>query len=104
MLRRTKDQKSKVTGKELVSLPEKHVVEHKEELSEEEMRVFSKVMEFSRQAVEKFMEKSEEKKMGMGGGGSVALGRQETGSWAFQPDAQPANHPGLIKSILAEEE
>ena len=132
MLRRTKDQKSKVTGKELVSLPEKHVVEHKEELSEEEMRVFSKVMEFSRQAVEKFMEKSEEKKMGMGGGGSVALGRQETGSWAFQPDAQPGlaniaggkdgevkahhilvlllrlrqicNHPGLIKSILAEEE
>merc|ERR1712013_806941 len=109
-----------------------HVVEHKEELSEEEMGVFSKVMEFSRQAVEKFMEKSEEKKMGMGGGGSVALGKQESGSWAFQPDAQPGlaniaggkdgevkahhilvlllrlrqicNHPGLIKSILAEEE
>merc|ERR1712013_482509 len=109
-----------------------HVVEHKEELSEEEMGVISKVMEFSRQAVEKFMEKSEEKKMGMVGGGSVALGKQQSGSWAFQPEAQPGlaniaggkdgevkahhilvlllrlrqicNHPGLIKSILAEEE
>ena len=62
----------------------------------------------------------------------MALGKQESGSWAFQPDAQPGlaniaggkdgevkahhilvlllrlrqicNHPGLIKSILAEEE
>merc|ERR1719193_292966 len=132
MLRRTKDQKSKMTGKELVALPEKHTVEHKEELSEEEMKVFSKVMEFSKRAVEKFMEKSEEKKMGMGGGGSVALGGEDKGSWAFQAEAQPGlatmaggkdgevkahhilvlllrlrqicNHPGLIRAILAEEE
>ena len=132
MLRRTKDQKSKMTGKELVALPEKHTVEHKEELSEEEMKVFSKVMEFSKRAVEKFMEKSEERKMGMGGGGSVALGGEDKGSWAFQAEAQPGlatmaggkdgevkahhilvlllrlrqicNHPGLIKAILAEEE
>merc|ERR1719266_858585 len=132
MLRRTKDQKSKMTGKELVALPEKHIVEHKEELSEEEMKVFSKVMEFSKRAVEKFMEKSEEKKMGMGGGGSIALGGEDKGSWAFQAGAQPGlatmaggkdgevkahhilvlllrlrqicNHPGLIKAILAEEE
>ena len=93
MLRRTKDQKSKMTGKELVALPEKHIVEHKEELSEEEMKVFSKVMEFSKRAVEKFMEKSEEKKMGMGGGGSVALGEDHGAGggrdWAFQAGAQP---------------
>lgn len=95
MLRRTKDQKSKMTGKELVALPEKHIVEHKEELSEEERKVFSKVMEFSKRAVEKFMEKSEEKKMGMGGGGSVSLGGAVGGAlgaaadWAFQAGAQP---------------
>ena len=133
MLRRTKDQKSKMTGKELVALPEKHTVEHKEELSEEEMKVFNRVMEFSRKAVEKFMEKSEEKKMGLGGGGSVALDGEGKGSWAFQAAAaqpglatmaggkdgevkahhilvlllrlrQICNHPGLIKAILAEEE
>merc|ERR1719400_1618290 len=93
MLRRTKDQKSKMTGKELVALPEKHTVEHKEELSEEEMKVFNKVMEFSKRAVEKFMEKSEEKKMGMGGGGSIALGEDHGAGggrdWAFQAGAQP---------------
>merc|ERR1719339_183877 len=78
------------------------------------------------------MEKSEEKKMGMGGGGSIALGGEDKGSWAFQAGAQPGlatmaggkdgevkahhilvlllrlrqicNHPGLIKAILAEEE
>merc|ERR1719402_654373 len=79
------------------------------------------------------MEKSEEKKMGMmGGGGSVALGAVGGADWAFQAAAQPGlatmaggkdgevkahhilvlllrlrqicNHPGLIKAILAEEE
>ena len=92
MLRRTKDQKSKMTGKELVALPEKNIVEHKEELSKDEMKVFGKVMEFSKKAIERFMEKSEEKKMGMGGGGSVALGAvggSSSSDWAFQAGAQP---------------
>ena len=49
-------------------------------------------MEFSKRAVEKFMEKSEEKKMGLGGGGSVALDGEGKGSWAFQAAAA---QPGL---------
>ena len=120
-----------VTGEVLVSLPARRTVEHKEELSAEERKVFERVMEFSKKAVEKFMEKSEEKKMGMGGGGSHGTGagaEGAAGAWAYQQ--QPAlagmagdgevkahhilvlllrlrqicNHVGLIKSIIAEEE
>ena len=122
---------AQMTGEVLVSLPARRTVEHKEELSAEERKVFNRVMEFSKRAVEKFMEKSEEKKMGMEGGGSHSLGagaEGAAGAWTFkqQPNLpgmagdgevkahhilvlllrlrQICNHVGLIKSILAEEE
>lgn len=138
LLRRTKDQISKVTGKAIVTLPERHVVEHTEELEEEEMKVFEKVKQFSKASVEKFMEKREEKEMLQQGGGAgfykarereePASGSGGLGDFAYQPGLaaiaggsdgeikshhilvlllrlrQICNHPGLIKSILAEEE
>ena len=78
-----------MTGQALVSLPEKHRIDHTEELSEDEMKVllllllllllltflgqvFSRVKEFSKAAVDKFMAKREEKEMLAGGGGGFS--------------------------------
>ena len=43
LLRRTKDQKSTVTGKEIVPLPEKETIVHRMKLSNEENKVYQEV-------------------------------------------------------------
>ena len=43
LLRRTKDQKSTVTGKEIVPLPDKEVIVHQVKLTEEENKVYQEV-------------------------------------------------------------
>ena len=43
LLRRTKDQKSTVTGKEIVPLPEKETIMHRMTLSTEEKKVYQEV-------------------------------------------------------------
>ena len=45
LLRRTKDQKSAVTGKEIVPLPEKETVIHRMRLNNEENKVYQEVSE-----------------------------------------------------------
>ena len=62
LLRRTKDQKSSVTGKEIVPLPSKEVLIHKMKLSDEERKVYDEVFSFSRQAMVNYMKKHEENK------------------------------------------
>merc|ERR1719445_2770944 len=61
LLRRTKDQKSNVTGKDLVSLPERFKVEHKIVLSSQEKEVYDKVFSFSQTALQNYMAKVREK-------------------------------------------
>ena len=46
LLRRTKDQKSTVTGKEIVPLPEKETIVHRMKLSNEENKVYQEVSGF----------------------------------------------------------
>ena len=48
LLRRTKDQIDKNTGKSLVELPEKTVVQHSLSLSQEERQVYDRIFTFSR--------------------------------------------------------
>ncbi len=60
LLRRTKDQKSNVTGKEIVSLPPKTIVEHKMALDKEERKVYDEVFSFSQQAMINYMMKHKE--------------------------------------------
>ena len=130
LLRRTKEQKSNVTGDKLVSLPEKFKVEHKMALNEDEKKVYDKVFSFSQTALQNYMAKArekEEEKLGGhgaysfnyaasaashqgGGGGLAGLGE---GPLAQQGDVkahhllvlllrlrQICNHPGLIMSML----
>merc|ERR1719471_2773007 len=52
LLRRTKDQKSNITGKTLVTLPAKHKLEHKIALSKDEKDVYDKVFGFSQVALQ----------------------------------------------------
>merc|ERR1712142_843173 len=61
LLRRTKDQTSNVTGKQLVNLPAKHKVEHKVTLRQEEQDVYDKVFGFSQLALQNYMNKAKEK-------------------------------------------
>jgi len=129
LLRRTKEQKSNVTGSKLVDLPQKHKLEHKIQLSENEKMVYDKVFSFSQSALQNYMakvkEKEEEKLSGGGSsytfnynataaahkaGGGLSLGE---GPLAQQGDVkahhllvlllrlrQICNHPGLIQSML----
>jgi len=129
LLRRTKEQKSNVTGSKLVDLPQKHKLEHKIQLSENEKMVYDKVFSFSQSALQNYMakvkEKEEEKLGGVGSsytfnynataaahkaGGGLTLGE---GPLAQQGDVkahhllvlllrlrQICNHPGLIQSML----
>ena len=57
MLRRTKSQKSTLTGKDLVELPAKHVQEHRIALGQEERRVYQEVFNFAQGAMETYMAK-----------------------------------------------
>merc|ERR1719300_857735 len=69
LLRRTKEQKSNLTGEKLVALPAKHKEEHKIELNEEEKDVYDKVFGFSQTAMQNYMAKAkevEEEKQGFG--------------------------------------
>merc|ERR1719422_2695049 len=74
LLRRTKEQKSNVTGTKLVNLPEKFKLEHKIQLNDEEKKVYDKVFSFSQTALQNYMakvkEKEEEK---LGGSGAFAF-------------------------------
>ena len=91
LLRRTKDQVSKVTGKVLVDLPRKHKLDHLVELAKDEMEVYERVELFAKAAVDKFMAKAEEKKMLAGGGHSSYSTKSPQGAasseYAFQPGA-----------------
>ena len=124
LLRRTKDQKSNVTGKDLVSLPERFKVEHKIVLSSQEKEVYDKVFSFSQTALQNYMAKVREKEEERLGGSSSytfnyaasAAGQSAglgEGPLAQQGDVkahhllvlllrlrQICNHPGLIKSML----
>ena len=57
LLRRTKSQKSALTGKDLVELPAKRVQEHRIDLSQEERRVYQEVFSFAQGAMETYMAK-----------------------------------------------
>ncbi|CAL4066413.1 unnamed protein product, partial [Meganyctiphanes norvegica] len=61
MLRRTKDQIDVTTGKAIVDLPEKSIVQHQMILSQEERQVYDRVFTFSKAAMEQYMKASEEK-------------------------------------------
>lgn len=61
LLRRTKDQKSAVTGKEIVWLPPKTVEEHNITLTDQERKVYDRVFSFSQQAMINYMKKHQEK-------------------------------------------
>jgi len=130
LLRRTKDQTSNVTGEKLVSLPEKHKVEHKITLLKEEKDVYDKVFGFSQTALQSYMDKAKEKEderlgsstSGFGGRGPARGGDEDLsfkpgqGPLAQQGDVkahhllvlllrlrQICNHPRLIKSMLDED-
>ena len=113
----------------MVDLPQKHKLEHKIQLSENEKMVYDKVFSFSQSALQNYMAKvkeKEEEKLGGGGssytfnynataaahkaGGGLSLGE---GPLAQQGDVkahhllvlllrlrQICNHPGLIQSML----
>ena len=128
LLRRTKEQKSNVTGDKIVNLPEKFRLEHKIQLSEEEKKVYDKIFSWSQSALTSYMDKAREKedeKLGGTGpytfnhaasqasykaGGGSGLGE---GPLAQQGDVkahhllvlllrlrQICNHPGLIRTML----
>lgn len=95
LLRRTKDQKSNVTGQVLVELPARNVTEHKVQLKPREKIVYDKVFSFSQSAMEKYMEKAEEKKelKEMGGFGFGSTAKQTTDDFAFKPGEKPGEGP-----------
>merc|ERR1719195_1973332 len=121
LLRRTKDQKSNVTGNTLVSLPEKIKLEHKIQLNQEEKEVYDKVFSFSQSALQNYMAKVKEKEQDQLGGSSFTFNyaassanqRLGQGPLAQQGDVkahhllvlllrlrQICDHPGLIRSML----
>lgn len=61
LLRRTKDQKSNVTGNAIVQLPEKSIKCHEIELGEKEREVYDKVFSFSQQAMINYMAQKDDK-------------------------------------------
>lgn len=61
VLRRTKDQIDQSTGKKIVELPEKQVVEHSLSLTQQEREVYDRVFTFSRSTLIQYMKTSEEK-------------------------------------------
>ena len=130
LLRRTKDQKSTVTGEEIVSLPPKQVQVHTMKLGVEERKVYDEVFSFSRQAMVNYMKKHEEKKAD-----HDMIKQVQDNEYKFRPDfnvegeaqemankfsqgseikahhllvlllrlRQICDHPGLIKTMLEEE-
>ena len=48
LMRRTKDQKSTVTGKEIVPLPDKETIIHRMKLNDEENKVYQEVINTSK--------------------------------------------------------
>ena len=127
LLRRTKEQKSNVTGDKIVNLPEKFRLEHKIQLSEDEKKVYDKVFSFSQSALTSYMNKAREKEEEkLGGGGAYTFNYAASqasqraaefnlgeGPLAQQGDVkahhllvlllrlrQICNHPGLIRSML----
>ena len=127
LLRRTKEQKSNITGKTLVDLPARHKEEHKIKLNKEEKEVYDKVFGFSQTAMQNYMAKAKEKEddklgytaPGYGGRGAGVGGGEDfsykpgQGALAQQGDVKAHHllvlllrlrqiccHPGLIKSML----
>merc|ERR1712112_327982 len=122
LLRRTKEQKSNVTGTKLVNLPEKFKLEHKIQLNDEEKKVYDKVFSFSQTALQNYMAKvkeKEEEKLGGSGAFTFNYATAKAGSslgegpLAQQGDVkahhllvlllrlrQICNHPGLIKGMI----
>jgi len=130
LLRRTKEQKSTVTGQTIVDLPAKHKEEHKISLSKEEKEVYDKVFGFSQTALQNYMAKAREKEdeklggvaTGYGargpawGGGEDFSYKPGEGPQAQQGDVKAHHllvlllrlrqiccHPGLIKGMLDQE-
>ena len=64
LLRRAKNQISNVTGKAIVELPEKKVIEHPIQLSPEEQKVYDRVFSISQQAMITYMENHVDKDEG----------------------------------------
>jgi len=96
LLRRTKDQKSSATGQALVDLPTRTVTEHKFQLKPREKIVYDKVFSFSQSAMEKYMERAEEKKemQEMGGFGFASGGAvKKTEDYSFKPGEMPGQGP-----------
>jgi len=130
VLRRTKEQKSALTGKVLVDLPDKNTKLHQITLTEGEQEVYTEVEKFARGALRKFMDQTEEneerKEMGLGGAAAGGPGFSIKGGtnseFAFNPYQdddekvkthhlltlllrmrQICCHPGLIKGMLDQE-
>ncbi|XP_071522203.1 uncharacterized protein [Panulirus ornatus] len=61
LLRRTKDQVDQSTGRKIVELPEKVIVQHNLSLSQQEREVYDHVFTFSRSALIQYMKGNEEK-------------------------------------------
>jgi len=130
LLRRTKDQKSNISGKALVTLPAKHKLEHKIALNKDEKDVYDKVFGFSQVALQNYMAKAKDKEderlgttvtgYGSRGPSNSSWGNSDDftycpgqGPLAQQGDVKAHHllvlllrlrqiccHPGLIKSML----
>jgi len=93
LLRRTKDQKSNLTGKELVVLPEKHIEIHEIELSRQEQEVYTEVESFAKEAMARFMDQQKDSQarheMGLGREVGSRLnivgGNTKADEFSFQP-------------------
>ena len=131
LLRRTKDQKSSVTGDNIVPLPPKETVMHEIKLKDEERKVYEEVFSFSKQAMTSYMKKHEQKKSDEDyiksitsneykykheeykqGEAEVEMGKKFNDGSEIKAHhllvlllrlRQICNHPGLIKSMLDDE-
>ena len=131
LLRRTKDQKSNITGDKIVPLPPKETVMHEIKLKDEERKVYDEVFSFSKQAMTSYMKKHEQKKEDQEyiksitsseykykheefkqGEAEVEMGKKFNDGSEIKAHhllvlllrlRQICNHPGLIKSMLDDE-
>ncbi|XP_023338911.1 transcription termination factor 2 isoform X2 [Eurytemora carolleeae] len=98
------DQKSNLTGKSLVNLPDKNMILHEITLSEQEKEVYSEVEKFAKGAMAKFLDQKgdeeERREMGLGGGGGGAKYRPVGGvdEFAFQPFGSKGSDDGSVKA------
>ena len=63
LIRRTKDQVDSTTGKAIVSLPKKEVVEHVLSLKQEEREIYDRVFAYSKSSLVEYMKSHDQKEM-----------------------------------------